>query len=206
MLLGGACGDVLQMRRALYGIPDVPSSAGRAESTAPPFDPFGATALVSAAPASRFRQRLSAYVGGLIQRAPQPSLPTTMHNAIVQAQQSCQNYVCTVAYDNLSFSLNVSVDAINIKILLMQMEEVIEMIVSIDDELFNYSLFDWFIDHSLGAKLLTLGSRFIETYLVRVTRENPTRYIADLLWHLYEKRQVRTGGRDSRMAGRHIRP
>ena len=63
----------------------------------------------------------------------------------------------------------------------------VDMIVAIDDELFNYTLFDWFIDHNLGPKLLTLRSRFLEVYLVRFTRQIPTRDAADLLWRLYEK-------------------
>ena len=63
----------------------------------------------------------------------------------------------------------------------------IDMIVDIDDELFNYTLFDWFTDHNLGPKLLTLRSRFIEAYLVRFTRQIATRDAADLLWRLYEK-------------------
>ena len=99
LLLGGARGDVLQMRRALFGIADVPST-GRADATAfRPFDPLG-TSLTSSAPASRFRQRLATYVGGLIQRAPQSLLSTPSatltRDTIVQAQQLCQNYVWTL--------------------------------------------------------------------------------------------------------------
>lgn len=69
----------------------------------------------------------------------------------------------------------------------MQMEEMIDLIVSLDDELFNYSLFDWFNVHRLGAQLLTVRSRFVESYLVRLTRQVPTRYATDLLWRLHEK-------------------
>ncbi|XP_054719689.1 nuclear pore complex protein Nup155-like [Uloborus diversus] len=69
-------------------------------------------------------------------------------------------------------------------------EEIFNMALKTDDELFHVALYDWLIENNQTDTLLFIKSHFLEDYLKRCTTLRPDNsYILDLLWKYYEKNQ-----------------
>lgn len=69
-------------------------------------------------------------------------------------------------------------------------EQMFEMALKTDDELFHVALYDWLIDNNQTDTLLSIKSPFLENYLKRCTTLQLDNLPSlDLLWKYYEKNQ-----------------
>ncbi|KAG1694110.1 Nuclear pore complex protein Nup155 [Nymphon striatum] len=65
-------------------------------------------------------------------------------------------------------------------------EEVFQLALQSEDELFHYSLYDWLVENKFTERLLQVKSHFLEVYLKR--HQQPENLaMLDLLWKYYEK-------------------
>lgn len=69
-------------------------------------------------------------------------------------------------------------------------EQIFEMALKTDDQLFHVALYDWLIENNQTDTLLFIKSHYLEDYLKRCTTLRPDNsYVLNLLWKFYEKNQ-----------------